>query len=112
MKKLGVFFILFCLSSLTFTAEQKTQFLADRHVARGVQCVSCHTQTPPSELIKQDKCLACHESYEKIAVRTEDLDINPHRTHMGEVECMACHRGHSQGEMVCNECHKFPNKVP
>ena len=81
-------------------------FLADRHVARGANCAACHTTQPP-KAVPAKQCLTCHGSYEKLAQRTENLDVNPHDSHMGELECTECHKGHKKPQLVCDQCHEF-----
>lgn len=45
--------------------------------------------------------------------KTDESDINPHATHMGEPECSECHSGHKQPRLVCDNCHEFTDiKVP
>ena len=87
--------------------------LADRHAKRGVACASCHAKSP-SVAPTMKECLACHGgSYEALAKKTDESDINPHATHMGEPECSECHSGHKQPRLVCDNCHEFTDiKVP
>lgn len=76
--------------------------LADRHAKS------------PSVAPTMKECLACHGgSYEALAKKTDESDINPHATHMGEPECSECHSGHKQPRLVCDNCHEFTDiKVP
>lgn len=61
---------------MSMAAAQTTpQYLADRHVARGVQCAACHGQDAPKAALPEDKdrhepCVACHGFYDKVAQRT------------------------------------------
>ena len=88
------------------------KMLADRHVARGLKCESCHTTMPP-KAVNTDGCLKCHVSYEKLAARTDKNDINPHDSHLENLDCGACHHGHKKPGLACDECHEFTNiKVP
>mgnify|MGYP004460674493 FL=1 len=87
--------------------------LADRHVARGLKCDMCHV-SQPMKTVKQDQCLKCHGgSYEALAKRTDDKDINPHDSHIETPECTQCHSGHGKPRLLCDECHEFTGmKVP
>ena len=41
------------------------------------------------------------------------LDINPHDSHLENLDCGACHHGHKKPVLACDECHEFTNiKVP
>ena len=71
------------------------KMLADRHVERGLKCESCHTTMPP-KTVNTDGCLKCHVSYEKLAARTDKNDINPHDSHLENLDCGACHHGHKK----------------
>ena len=53
------------LASPVLAADQ--HFLADRHVAKGVKCESCHNPgAPSSKNVTPQNCLKCHGgSYEK-----------------------------------------------
>lgn len=100
--------------SLVFAqgAVAADKLLADRHVERGAKCEACHTTMPP-KAVGTDQCLTCHVSYEKLAARTDKDDINPHASHLENLDCGACHRGHKKPVLACDECHEFTQlKVP
>ena len=64
--------------------------------------------TPDGKWAMKDQCLKCHGSFDKLAEQTKDLVPNPHYSHLGEVDCVACHKADkSEPELVCNTCHKF-----
>jgi len=46
-----------------------------------------------------------HKAY-RVDERTKKLSRNPHKSHYGEVECNACHRGHEADESLCAQCHQ------
>lgn len=88
-------------------------WLADRHVSRGTGCAACHQENPPSKPVLSEQCMKCHGSYEEIAARTDDGDINPHQSHLGEPDCTNCHKGHAAPSLMCEQCHQFNElKVP
>jgi len=94
------------------TAGAAEGFLSDRHVGRGVTCESCHTTMPP-KAVNGDTCLKCHGPYSALAKKTDDKDINPHDTHLGEADCSLCHKGHKKPVLACDECHEFRDmRVP
>lgn len=88
-------------------------YLADRHLQRGVTCAQCHGEAAPSKPASMDHCLNCHGgSYEALAQTTADKKPNPHYTHVGDKECAACHKGHEASVLFCNNCHQFKMQVP
>jgi hypothetical protein len=90
-----------------FTDASKP-FLADRHVARGMECKGCHGDVETKKSVTREQCLKCHVSYEKLAAKTADMDPNPHSNHMideGSVECSSCHHGHKANQNGCSSCH-------
>jgi len=112
MKKFLAFFL---LSTVCFFATNVAagDFLADRHAQLGVKCAQCHSEKVPAKAPAMQKCLVCHGgSYEELAKLTEKKEINPHYTHIGDKECVVCHKGHKASELICNDCHKFKIKVP
>ncbi|KAA0887965.1 cytochrome c3 family protein [Oryzomonas rubra] len=109
MKKtvaVGVIMAMAVLSaSISLYAGDKKMSLADKHKSEGVACVSCHGKDV-NEIVPNQNCLACHESFEKIAERTKDMPINPHKSaHFIDLECSTCHDGHKDGTVFCQSCH-------
>jgi cytochrome c nitrite reductase small subunit len=100
--------------------------LAHEHQRAGIPCQSCHPQDMQALLREQqvnlqagstvmivdsawadDECLACHVDVATLAERTQGLDPNPHASpHLGEVECVQCHKMHKTSEYACAECHE------
>ncbi len=105
------------LSLLVWAAPAAGAPLADRHQARGVSCEACHktvapTAAPASSKLATQQCLSCHESYEKLASRTNKERHNPHMSHEGKIPCNDCHKSHQASVDYCAECHQFGFKVP
>lgn len=94
------------------SAEEKKQFLADRHQAKGQNCASCHKESPPKSGVTSAVCLQCHGDAEKLAMRTMAVRPNPHDSHLGEMDCDKCHHGHKASEDACGKCHSFGFKTP
>ncbi|MDY3115557.1 MAG: cytochrome c3 family protein [Sutterella sp.] len=98
MKKL----LIASLFALAFTgaASAQTKTLQEMHGAMWPK--------QNSTWAVKDQCLKCHGSWEKLAEQTKSLVPNPHYSHLGEVDCIACHKADkSEPELKCNECHKF-----
>lgn len=55
------------------------------------------------------QCMKCHGDYPALVKKTaRDSGINPHYSHLGEVNCVECHKpGQEKPELMCNQCHKF-----
>lgn len=88
-------------------------FLADRHQGRGAKCDACHKESPPKGAGVSEACLRCHGNLEKVAAKTVKVKpVNPHASHIGEVACDLCHKGHNPSVNACAECHPFEFKVP
>jgi hypothetical protein len=84
-------------------------FGSDKHIKAGLNCQDCHETATVAAGAKvgMPKCLTCHESYEKLAKRTEKMKLNPHIDyHLGVLDCNVCHHGHSADQNHCESCHK------
>lgn len=60
------------------------------------------------------QCLQCHQSYDALAEKTKNLEPNPHKSHLGAVNCIECHKADKpskQPELMCNSCHNFTLKA-
>lgn len=55
-------------------------------------------------------CTGCHGDYSKLIELTEKSPINPHDSHLGELECDSCHHSHKPFENYCARCHDFKLK--
>ena len=78
------------------------------HHDEGIACKDCHKVEKPKDAPSHKACLECHGPYEKMAERTKKLEINPHDSHLGPIECLQCHGVHEPLEMKdvpCLECH-------
>ena len=94
-------------------AQGAGKFLADRHQAKGMNCATCHKESPPKADVPSDVCMKCHGTAEKLAEKTSKVKPhNPHDSHLGEVACDQCHKGHKASVNSCGQCHTFGFKVP
>lgn len=58
--------------------------------------------------VTKSQCMKCHGTYEELAKKTSIYNINPHESHLGEVNCEECHKvNKAKPELMCNSCHKF-----
>ena len=116
MKANKASFLLAGLIAGVFAASSVSaaDFLADRHVQRGVKCEQCHGTAAPAKGAKvtTEQCSACHGSLDKVAEQTKDVKPNPHYNHLVGLQCNECHRGHAEGVYMCENCHNFKAKVP
>ena len=54
------------------------------------------------------QCMKCHGDYEKLGQMTSDLSPNPHKSHLGQVNCEDCHKPNlAKPVLMCNQCHNF-----
>ncbi len=95
------------------TSVAAGDYLADRHLQRGLKCAQCHVEKVPSKAPRMQTCLECHGgSYEELGKASAAKTPNPHYTHVGDKECTVCHKGHKAPELFCNDCHQFEMRVP
>ena len=78
--------------------------LADRHVASGLACDSCHGNTRPVD-VPAATCVACHGPHSELVKKTANQARNPHDSHYPDLECTTCHHGHQPLENFCATCH-------
>ncbi len=86
--------------------------LSHLHMWNGLACKQCHGNDALLKAPAEKSCLACHGSYAAVARRTSGLALNPHQSHMGEIECGSCHKMHAKSENACNKCHNYDMQVP
>ena len=73
--------------------------------------------TPEESLdTANQNCVGCHGDAkalaEKLAPRLANKHVNPHASHLVELDCTTCHRGHKPGEAYCLQCHAFEMQMP
>ena len=106
---LGLMLGVFSLSS-AYAAD----FTADKHLAAGMKCESCHGPDKKIETPDMNQCVKCHDP-KKLAEKTKNVKpTNPHDSphYHQNLECTLCHVGHEKSEIYCNQCHKFNFKMP
>lgn len=85
--------------------------LADLHTAKQLGCSDCHGSAKKvvvddNETAVNGSCVGCHGDLKQVAAKAKG-HINPHASHLGEISCTACHRGHEQSKAYCGWCHSF-----
>lgn len=109
---MGSYFVSWATSECENSEGEIKLGLDHKHANQGVTCALCHGTYFPQGRASMEQCLGCHGSYEHVATLTEDVDPNPHRSHLGEVRCTLCHRAHEESVFYCNECHVFQLEMP
>ncbi len=87
-------------------------YLDRRHGQQSVTCRACHGTYFPERRPATEQCYTCHGSYQLVASLTEDVEPNPHASHLGEIRCTICHKSHEKSVLYCNQCHLFDLEVP
>ncbi|MCB8814941.1 cytochrome c3 family protein [Desulfosporosinus shakirovi] len=104
--------VVFTASEIISKVEN-SQFLDGVHHKHNVDCESCHSKiidNAPAEIPSDELCLSCHGGnyevlVEKLAVKEEWKDINPHNPAHDRESCITCHRSHQSFEFTCSACH-------
>ncbi len=93
--------LLFAFTVTSAYAQADAQSIAMRHGPMWPESVN--------GFVTKNQCLQCHGPYQALAQKTERKDaINPHDSHLGEVNCVECHQPQTaQPALMCNSCHKF-----
>ncbi len=87
--------------------------LFEKHADFGLDCITCHDESPPSKPVLMAVCLSCHGTYDELADKTSDMGAtNPHAAHVGQLECGSCHGVHKPSVNYCAQCHDFELNVP
>lgn len=87
-------------------------FLIDKHMAAGLNCAACHSETPPSKQPDSAVCVKCHGTNAQVATKTASDQPNPHASHLGDIPCTSCHHVHQASVLYCAQCHNFDLKTP
>ena len=95
----------------TYSQGEKASFLAGAHGKMGLNCEMCHVgdKVSDSETEINAKCTTCHNPADLAKKTAKGEQPNPHKSHIGDIQCTACHSGHSQSVAYCTNCHDFPS---
>ncbi len=100
-----------------YLTGDKAKFLAGSHMTDtniSASCTDCHGENgllDDAETQVNNTCISCHGDLEEMAKITNTSEINPHTSHLGKINCTACHGGHEPSAMYCNNCHSFTNQI-
>ena len=111
-------------------ASADSTLMAAAHGQQGVACLQCHKPTlnqqieeglkwvsgdfknplPTSRLGTRDFCQndACHSDWEAVVTATANYQgsgRNPHKAHVGDLDCYVCHSSHGTSQLYCTSCH-------
>lgn len=109
MKKLLIAALALSIGScmtVTFAADAKTSEAKTLEQVHGAMW-------PKSKdgYVTKYQCMQCHGDYEKLGQQTADLSPNPHKSHLGQVNCEDCHKADkAKPVLMCNQCHNFTIK--
>jgi fumarate reductase flavoprotein subunit len=96
-------------------AVVKDAVLADLHQAKQIGCEACHgtggNVVDDNEQPVNSNCVKCHGSLSDVGKKAAG-HINPHTSHLGEINCTTCHAGHAASKIYCLNCHDFAMKIP
>jgi len=108
---------------------QASDLGAHAHAVEDVACLDCHeptVQQQVDELVVYMQgdfavpleerqfgtqfCFDCHlpnehTRYEEVIQLTAGLELNPHDSHLGQMDCEICHKTHKPSEDYCAPCH-------
>ncbi|MCX5818982.1 MAG: cytochrome c3 family protein [Deltaproteobacteria bacterium] len=102
----------------TMASWSDSPYLDSLHARQDVTCSGCHAKRLPTteDTVENDRCLSCHDSYEKLAEKTTSAQFpkrNPHQSHLVGLDCTKCHMAHGESKVYCLQCHSsFDMKIP
>jgi len=100
-----------------FSSWAGSNYTDNLHARAGITCTQCHGKDIPKadDTVENGRCLACHGPLDKLAQKTEPKDFkdrNPHKSHLGDIACTVCHKGHAESKVYCLSCHpNFKMKI-
>ena len=108
--------VMLCLGLSTAAGAADGHFGADRHIARGLTCESCHGKNMDAknpEIPTIETCTGCHNTKDLVAKTKNVKPANPHISphYQDTLDCVNCHLQHEAPENFCNQCHQFDFKV-
>ena len=91
------------------------KFGADRHVAMGLTCETCHGPDKANRVEPTiETCTQCHNVKQLVDKTKNVKPTNPHVSphYQDQLDCINCHFQHGETENFCDQCHQFGFKVP
>lgn len=94
-----------------FSSWAACGYMDNLHANASISCGNCHGKELPTfdATVENKQCLKCHGSLDQLEKKTEPVDFkdrNPHKSHLGEINCTVCHKAHSESKAYCLECHQ------
>jgi fumarate reductase flavoprotein subunit len=104
-------------------AAAEAPALADLHKSHKLACKSCHGESKPQSLVPEEalaranaSCVSCHGDMAKMAAvskpKLANPHVNPHASHLVQIDCVTCHKGHEPEQSYCVQCHAFDMPMP
>ena len=89
--------------------------LAQLHQGKAT-CADCHGKgkkivVDDGETAVNQSCAGCHGSLQELGKASHE-EVNPHKSHLGDIDCTACHHAHTASWAYCLSCHPFEMKIP
>ena len=98
--------IVMLIVSVMVTAAM-AQETRGKHKENNITCMDCHKTENPDSPADVSACAECHGEMEDVAKLTEQLKINPHKSHLVDIDCTECHKIHEPSVLYCNQCHDY-----
>ena len=117
MKQLGRIIMLMGLFAILLPSSRGlTAVLADLHKANQLGCAECHGGAKKIKVDDSEKtinlsCVRCHGTLDAMSAKAKG-HINPHKSHLGQINCTVCHRGHNSSQAYCLKCHSYDMPIP
>ena len=103
-------------AALPVSADQPIAYSHKQHIALGLQCKDCHTNSDPGEMMgfpATAKCMACHRTIKKDSVAIEKLagftsqnrPVPWVRIYQIPAYVSFSHRTHLETGATCAQCH-------
>lgn len=100
------------VAATTPAAPAASHSLKPHHGKLGFTCENCHQGGDPKQYqrLKTEDCLSCHGSAQKVANRTQFMDVNHTNPHNSlhdklDLDCYECHAEHKPSQNLCQTCH-------
>jgi fumarate reductase flavoprotein subunit len=121
---IGMAFLLTSAGAQTNAPAPAASQLATVHAEQSkLNCNACHGDKTPTSVSAEEalatvnqNCMNCHGDSKAVSAailpKLVHKEINPHGSHLVQIDCVTCHRGHAAGEAYCNQCHAFEMPMP